>query len=397
MVPTRLRRALFVSALSLLLPLAAALAGPDPATPANPSGSPSLSALERIASDPEICIWPQEAVVFAASGVATPTDPGTGSAFHAVDDDTPAALPPLASGQILLEATVIATFPYGVATCDLHLPETASTTDSEHLDHHPAFAVVGDAIHLLDVPGRQILSCDSATGSRTVLLRDRKRGLLHFTDFAMMKDQTVALADNTRNAVYLFKQRRFLRTLGQIGERKLFSHIRYIFADPAGSRLAVYDSARNRTYVCNVEGKLLFEMPLSAEPIFFGNSLIHLEKTDKSVRVDVHDTVLRSSRALGRYTPKEGNIILDAWVAGCVDNRLFMVVYEGIGDEDHLDYAKLVTLHDGVITVRLLPPSTDLETDVARRFLVARIAGRYQLLEPFFTGEGVAIRGFGLD
>jgi hypothetical protein len=261
----------------------------------------------------------------------------------------------------------------------------------------PILAVASGQVMVLDPTSRTIQAYRPDLGSVSVVLRDQKPGLIQFADFAWLQGGRVAIGDNSRQAILLFNNKRFSRILGRIGERHLFGYIRFLFANPEGDRFGVCDTMKKCTYLFAADGRLLAEQPGIVAPCFFQKSLVSLRQSEKELLVELVDPVTRSSRTLLGYHPQPGRIVLDAWAVGSDGDQLVMVVYEGIGDEDHLDLAKVVIYRDGQMRVETFPPTLDLDLDLVRPYGLLRAGPRLWLVE-LLAGDGsLTLRGWQLE
>ncbi|HNV71402.1 MAG TPA: hypothetical protein PKO06_16990, partial [Candidatus Ozemobacteraceae bacterium] len=80
----------------------------------------------------------------------------------------------------------------------------------------------GGQLYVLGRRQKTIWSIHPTTGKIEVVYRDVRPGLLDFTDFTLLQNELLALADQPRQAVYLFQQRRFWKGLGLLNDRWLF-------------------------------------------------------------------------------------------------------------------------------------------------------------------------------
>lgn len=219
--------------------------------------------------------------------------------------------------------------------------------------------VDNERVLLLDKSGRTLFAYDSRQKKQIMLATDHQAKTLQFDDFALLRGDRLAVADNSRNELLLFSGNRLDKQLGFDGDRILFRHISFVEADRLGLNMVLYDSGRNRTFVFSNNGILQWEADGSSQPCFMGSSLIRLEKHDAGLKMLRFSSISRIPEEIASYTCQSGNILLDAWVAGTVGGYLAIVVYEGRGDEDHPDYARLLMLKDGQIRVNRFMPNLD--------------------------------------
>ncbi|MDD3148501.1 MAG: hypothetical protein PHD82_14505 [Candidatus Riflebacteria bacterium] len=219
--------------------------------------------------------------------------------------------------------------------------------------------VDNERVLLLDKSGRTLFAYDSRQQKQLMLATDHQAQTLQFDDFALLRGDRLAVADNSRNELLLFAGNRLEKQLGFDGDRILFRHISFVEADRLGLNMVLYDSGRDRTFVFNNSGILQWEAQGSSQPCFMGSSLIRLEKQDDNLKILRFSSISRTPEEIASYTCPSGNMLLDAWVAGTVGGYLAIVVYEGRGDEDHPDYARLLILKDGQVLSHRFMPNLD--------------------------------------
>lgn len=252
-------------------------------------------------------------------------------------------------------------------------------------------------ILLLDSAARVIYAAD---GDRvSTFADDRPRALLQISDFAIPGPDLLALADNSRQALYLFEKGRFRKGVRDLDGRALFRHIQYLWADAQSGRIGVYDSGRNRTLVFATDGTLLTEVSEKYEPVFWNGLLVRLEKQETSLIVfglDIGQAAKPVERRLFTIATTGGRMLLDAWGAGTAGPRLVLVTYEARDDEDHPDGGRVLLLGEGGSETRPIRMNLDLELVLRRPFATVRRDGADWLIEALPTETGPAIYGFRL-
>ncbi|GAB4266782.1 MAG: hypothetical protein Kow0029_00750 [Candidatus Rifleibacteriota bacterium] len=248
-------------------------------------------------------------------------------------------------------------------------------------------------VYILDKEGRSIFEFNPANSFISLRASDFPNKNILFDDFSFLRNDLLVIADNSRNALLFFKNNRFDRNIGFDGNRILFRHIDFIESDRLGRYIAVYDSGRDTTYVFSEEGQLIWEISGRTEPCFYGNSLIRFDKSDNTLSVQRVSDITRDPVSLATYSCQAGNIILDAWTAGTSGGQLIIVVYEGRGDEDHLDYAKLLIIKDQSIKTQRFRPNLDLRLslNVPYRLLMTRKG--LELITARIVDDGIEIIG----
>lgn len=256
-----------------------------------------------------------------------------------------------------------------------------------------AFSTWGKYLLCLDSVEGKILGLSQGSPQPEVFLKDTM-GRIHMVDFARMAGQTVALADNSRKAVFLFNNQRFQKVLGLLEDRFLFQFIRHLFANEDGTQLGVSDSAKSRSYVFDLAGNLLWETAGAVEPAFYGGGLVALRKQESEVLVDVVNSF--GARNLFLYQAAPGNIVLDAWVAGTRGKVLVLVVSEGRGNEDLPDVTKVIVYDPGKIKNLAIPHMADHEVAFRRPYVLAGVGNALFLLTPDLREDGLAFKSFSL-
>ncbi len=253
--------------------------------------------------------------------------------------------------------------------------------------------VDNDKVLLFDKSSRTLFAYDMGAKKQIMLATDHQNATLQFDDFALLRGGKLVIADNSRNELLLFADNRLEKEIGFDGDRILFRHIDFVEPDRLGLNLVVYDSGRNRTHVINSHGQPLWEAEGNAEPCFLGNSLIRLEKQDNILRVLRFSDISRDPVEFGRYDTVKGNIILDAWVAGTFAGNLAIVVYEGRGDEDHPDYARLLMMKDGACTVHRFMPNLDFRLPLLTPYRLLLERNKLMLMTAKIGETGIEIVG----
>ncbi len=315
---------------------------------------------------------------------------------------------------VKLASFTVAFFPFGASENQI----SDFSTDLKPVSDAEQFyslSVTEKEILILDALRRRVLSFSTDAGNVRTYLRD-PRGLINISDFAVLAENTVAIADNTRHAVYFFRNNRFSRAVGLIEDRELFQFIQHIFADETGRMLGVYDSAKNRSFVFDLSGNLLWEVPGPAQPSFFQGNLVRVIKNDKRVQLFSVSREGNRIREIINYSPREPNIVLDAWVAGAESDLIVFAVTEGKGNEDQPDMTRVIALRGNKFTSGEIPASLDLDPTVKKPFRLFRrnriplpsrdggvpvnrpdgdaLAGL--ILEPVATDSGLTIIGYQL-
>lgn len=244
---------------------------------------------------------------------------------------------------------------------------------------------------LLDKESRSLFSNDPVHGVQKLVASDYPQKNLEFSDFALLRGNRLAIADNSRNALIFFENNRFARNVGFDGERILFRHIDFVEPDRLGLYLAVFDSGRDRTYVFDRQGALQWEVAGRTEPCFYGNGLIKLEKDETSLKLQRVSEISKEPVTFSVYNCQPGNIILDAWTAGTFAGRLAVVVYEGRGDEDHPDYARLLMIKDGRMEIFRFRPNLDFRLSLQSPYRLLISKSGMQLITAKISASGIEI------
>lgn len=250
-----------------------------------------------------------------------------------------------------------------------------------------------EKILLLDRSGRTVFSYDGRTKKQKMVATDHQKASLQFDDFAMLRDSRLAVADNSRNELLIFAGNRLDKRLGFDGDRILFRHIDFVESDRLGINLVLFDSGRNRTFVFNQLGNLSWETEGNVEPCFYGNSLVRLDKGDKTLQIQRLSDITRTPVTIADYTCEPANIILDAWLAGTFAGHLAVVVYEGRGDEDHPDYARLLLIKDSKMTVQRFMPNLDFRLPLLTPYRLLFDRSGARLITARLSPQGVEIIG----
>lgn len=245
---------------------------------------------------------------------------------------------------------------------------------------------------LLEPRERQISALDPASGRLTPFSRDRSPGLIEIADAAVLDYESLVLADNSRQAVYLFRAFRHAATIGLVGERRLFRFIRHVFALPDG-RFAVSDAGANRSFVFGPDGGILAEIDGTVEPVWLAGKFVRLVTDEKQVRALAVDPASGRESSLFTYTPSSGRIPLDARAVGTAvsGNELVVLVSEGTGDADNPAWSRVLLYRAGAIrTASVLP---DLSFDLAgrRSCVLTERGGTAKLLALRQTSAGIGI------
>jgi len=246
-------------------------------------------------------------------------------------------------------------------------------------------------IYLLDKAGRSIFSHDLRQNRQVLLAADREQQHLQLDDFALLRDNTLAIADNSRTALVFFVNNQFRNKIDFDGERMFFRYISFIEPDRLGMNLAVCDSGRNRSFVFDRAGTLQWEADGLCEPVFYGNSLVRFETREKGLLINSFSSIGSEAVRLYDYNCDPGNIVLDAWAAGTFSGQLAVVVYEGRGDEDHPDYARLLLIKDAAVTVHRFVPDLDIRLKLQTPYRLLLTRAGIQLVTARIVAEGLEI------
>ncbi len=253
-----------------------------------------------------------------------------------------------------------------------------------------------DHLYLLDIPGRKILGAETDSAETRLLAKD-SMGSLSVGDFAGSADGTMVWSDPQRQAIHLFRDHNWTRTIWSVDDRKLFREIQYLFSDPRSGSFGVYDSGRDRTFLFNSRGDLAGEFTGEGEPAFFRGHCVRLLIDDDQLTAELLGKDGSGAGKICSYKPSPGNILLDAWVAGSRENTLVITIAEGKGDEDHPDDTKILILREGKATVRAVPFSSDMELLPCRPYTLLGPEGGLVLVEAEAAPEGIAFQGYPLE
>lgn len=245
---------------------------------------------------------------------------------------------------------------------------------------------------LLDKEGRSVFSIDPADGRQRLIASDFPEKNVEFSDFTILRGERLAIADNSRSALLFFENNKFVSNIGFDGVRILFRHIEFIEPDRLGLYLAAFDSGRNRTYVFDRKGQLQWEIEGRTEPCFYGNGLVKIEKAETSLQLQRVSEINRNAETFATYHCQPGNIILDAWTAGTFAGKLAVVVYEGRGDEDHPDYARLLMSKDGRIETFKFRPNLDFRLSLSSPYRLLINKSGMQLITAKISASGIEIQ-----
>lgn len=248
-----------------------------------------------------------------------------------------------------------------------------------------------ERVLLLDRANRSVFAFDSIKGTSTLVATDYQARGLQFDDFALLREGKLVLADNARNSLLFFADNQLKKQVGFDGDRILFRHIDFVEADRLGLNVLVYDSGRDHTYVFAGDGTLKWEINGGVEPSFLGNSLIRLEKQNSRLKILRLSEISRQPVEIAAYECVSGNIILDAWVVGTFAGSLAVVVYEGHGDEDHPDYARLLMVKDGSVAVHRFMPGLDFRLPLLKPYHLLIDRSGPKLITARITPEGLSV------
>jgi hypothetical protein len=287
----------------------------------------------------------------------------------------------------LLQFKVIHTFAFG------NWPNGISDSGVAFQEAFKGYSIKTDnsSILILDKDGRSIFAFNPARAKSEMIASDYPDKNIQFDDFCTLRRQKLVIADNSRSALLFFENNGFRRNIGFDGKRILFRHIDFIEPDRLGLNLAAFDSGRNRTYVFSGEGVLQWEIEGRAEPCFYGNSLIKLEKAEHHILVQKVSDINKIPLTIATYRCDPGNIILDAWAAGTFGGKLAIVVYEGRGDEDNPDYARLLMIKDGKTEIFKFVPNLDLRLSLQSPYRLLMSRSGLQLLTAKIGKAGIEI------
>ncbi len=287
----------------------------------------------------------------------------------------------------LLVFKTICKFPFG------DWPSGISDSGAQFQEAFKGYSLKSDnnLVLFLDKEGHSIFAIDPLHNRLELLASDFPKKNIQFADFCRLRDKRMVIADNSRNALLFFSENQFLRNVGFDGERILFRHIDFVEADRLGFNLIAYDSGRDRSYVFDRDGNLKWETDGRCEPCFLGNSLIKIRKEETRIQLQRLSEINRVAQTFATYSCQPDNIILDAWVAGTFAGKLAVVVYEGRGDEDHPDYARLLMIKDSVVEIFKFRPNLDFRLSLQSpyRLLVNRTG--MQLITARIADGGIEI------
>lgn len=314
-----------------------------------------------------------------------PSAPPTGDLDYAEIEQRVKALLPARPG--LLKFETLCLFPYAEWPEGLWRDESGK----RHLAGAYSIKTATNMVYLLDKAGKTLFAYDLRAARQRMTATDKPQNTLQFDDFAILRAGGVAIADNFRNSVLLFKNNRFAGKIDFDGERSFFRYIEFIEADRLGYSFAVYDSGRDRTYVFSADGVLQWEKPGRAEPVFMGSYLIRLDKSDKGVKVQQFSQINPDEQTISEYECGKENIILDAWAIGTIAGKLAVVVYEGRNNEDHPDYARLLLIKDGQTQVYQLFPNFDARLNLQPPYRLLLTQKGMLLVTARMKNEGIEI------
>ncbi len=250
-----------------------------------------------------------------------------------------------------------------------------------------------NSIYFMDQAGYSVFKIRPQTGKYEIFSTDYGQKNIKMEDFGLLSGNSIVLSDNSRQSLLFFENNRLKEVKSLENDRVLFRHIDFVESDVLGRKIAVYDSGRNRTVLLDSHGKSLWNREGKMEPCFYGASVLNLEKADKGIAVNIISELSRTPRLLDKYYCKEGNIVLDAWIAGTFRGTLVMVVYEGKGDEDHPDYAKVVLFKDGKQRVVEFKPFMDFRLGLVTPFRLLLSRNGLKLITARLLESGIEIIG----
>ena len=265
--------------------------------------------------------------------------------------------------------------------------------DSENVFQGYSLKLEPFKIYLLDQACKSIFCHNLRTQKLELKASDFEQKNIQFDDFSITRTGVLAVADNSRQSVLIFRNNSFSGHIGVEGERILFRHINFIESDLLGKNFAVYDSGRHRSYVFNSNGKLVWEASEKTEPCFYGNGLISFDKKERTLKINRISELSKTPQNIFTYhcTPK--NIILEAYAAGTFRGQLAVVVYEGTGDEDHIDYARLLLFKENKIKEYKFKPFMDLRLDQVKPYRLMLTRNGLQLITLQLSPAGVEVLG----
>lgn len=262
---------------------------------------------------------------------------------------------------------------------------------SETANGHDGFGEAMKAPGLVVSPGgetfflepreRRISLVDPANGQMSVFTRDTSPGLIEVADAAVLSDGSLVLADNSRQAVFLFKNFRHAATAGLVGERRLFRFIRHVFALPDG-RFGVTDTGADRSFIFSSAGDLLSELNGVVEPVWLAGKLVRLVTDDRRVRAVSVDPATGRESPLFTYNPPAGQIPLDARAIGTTasGNELAILVSEGIGNADNLAWSRVLRYRAGTLRTASVLPDLSFDLSGRRSCIMTDLGGTAKLV-----------------
>lgn len=270
----------------------------------------------------------------------------------------------------------------------------------EHAPADPAGAVASPALLvgpdgeplLLEPRRRRISRLDPLTGQLSVFARDNSPGLLEIADAAVLPGDRLVLADNRRQAVFLFQAFRHAATVGLLGERRLFRFIRHVFALPDG-RFGVADSGGDRSFLFSPAGELQAEVRGVVEPAWLNGRFVRLVTDDRQVRAVVVDPASGAEAPLFTYRPPAGQVPLDARLIGTAPaaGELAVLVDEGVGDADHPAWSRVLRYRAGRLQTASVLPDLSFDPAGRRSCVLVGKGGPARLLAIRETGSGTGL------
>jgi len=249
-------------------------------------------------------------------------------------------------------------------------------------------------VFLLDAGERHIFRIDTHTGALNPIAQDRSPGLIEMADAAILRDGSLVIADNSRQAVFLFRNYRHIATLGLMGERMLFRFIRHVFPLPDGG-FAVTDSGANRTFTFDSAGELRCEIPGTVEPLLYDGKFIRLVISEKAVRGVALDPATGRETPVFGYEPPAGRLALDAQAvgAGVTGKDLTVIVSEGEGNADHTAWSRVIRLKNGSMRTASVLPDLTFDLSGRRTCVMTNLGGSPKCisLRQTLTGTGLFI------
>lgn len=274
------------------------------------------------------------------------------------------------------------------------LPESTSGHDvpGEAMKTPGLLVSPGGETFLLEPRERRISLVDPATGRLTVFARDASPGLIETADAAVLSDGSLILADNSRQAVYLFKSFRHAATIGLIGERRLFRFIRHVFALPDG-RFGVTDTGANRSFLFSSAGDLQLELSGIVEPVWVAGKLVRLVTDERRVKAIAIDPATGRESPIFTYDPPAGHVPLDARAIGTAasGNELDILVSEGAGDADHLAWSRVLRYRSGTLQTASVLPDLSFDLSGRRSCVLADRGGTARLVSLRQTAAGTGL------